>query len=206
MIDLPAPLPPGEDVLWEGAPRTWSFLRQIAHPRILAAYVALLVVSCVYSGLHGGDLHGALLASGKFTGLSVVAFVLLAGIVRLQAGSTDYIITNRRVMITFGAALGKTLQIPFTSIESAALRAHGDGTGDLVLKLVSGQRVSFFLLWPNVRPWRFNPAEPMLRSIPDAQAAAGILARALAAHAGGAPAPFVAARNDVGRGAVAAAA
>jgi hypothetical protein len=152
MIDLPAPLPAGEEVLWEGAPRTWSFLRQVAHPRILAAYVALLVLSCVYTGAHGGDLHGALVASGKFTGLSVVAFVLLAGIARLQVGSTDYIITNRRVMITFGAALGKTLQIPFTSIEAAALRAHGDGTGDLVLTLVPSQKVNFFLLWPNVRP------------------------------------------------------
>jgi hypothetical protein len=197
MIDLPAPLPPGEVVLWEGAPRTWSFLRQIAHPRILAAYVALLVASCVYTGLHGGDLHGALVASGKFTGLSVVAFVLLAGIVRLQAGSTDYIITNRRVMITFGAALGKTLQIPFTSINSAALRAHGDGTGDLVLTLVPSQKVSFFLLWPNVRPWRFNPAEPMLRSIPDAQDAAQILARALAAQPGTAPVASIDARRDV---------
>jgi len=206
MIDLPAPLPAGEEVLWEGAPRTWSFLRQVAHPRILAAYVALLVLSCVYTGAHGGDLHGALVASGKFTGLSVVAFVLLAGIARLQVGSTDYIITNRRVMITFGAALGKTLQIPFTSIEAAALRAHGDGTGDLVLTLVPSQKVIFFLLWPNVRPWRFNPAEPMLRSIPDAQGAAQVLARALAVQAATAPVVIADEVSDVRGGAMAAAA
>jgi hypothetical protein len=206
MIDLPAPLPAGEEVLWEGAPRTWSFLRQVAHPRILAAYVALLVLSCVYTGAHGGDLHGALVASGKFTGLSVVAFVLLAGIARLQVGSTDYIITNRRVMITFGAALGKTLQIPFTSIEAAALRAHGDGTGDLVLTLVPSQKVNFFLLWPNVRPWRFNPAEPMLRSIPDAQGAAQVLARALAVQAATAPVVIADEVSDVRGGAMAAAA
>jgi hypothetical protein len=62
---------------------------------------------------------------------------------------------------------------------------------------VPSQKVSFFLLWPNVRPWRFNPAEPMLRSIPDAQDAAQILARALAAQPGTAPVASIDARRDV---------
>jgi hypothetical protein len=206
MIDLPAPLPEGESVLWEGTPRTWSFARQVLHPSLLLTYVGVLLAWCLLAGISSGDLAGAALASAKYGGLCIVAFILLAGTARLQVGSTDYVITNRRVMITFGAALGKTLQIPFASIESAALRAHGDGTGDLVLKLMPGQTVNFLLLWPNVRPWKFYPAEPMLRAVPDAEAAAQVLARALAAHAGMSPVPVVSGHGAARPGTVAAAA
>ncbi len=206
MIDLPAPLPEGERILWEGAPRPWSFLRQVFHPQLLALYVVALVTWCLVVGVQSGAPAAALMASAKFCGLSVVALLLLAGVARLEAGSTDYVITNQRVMITFGAALGKTLQIPFTRIAAAALRAHGDGTGDLVLRLMPGQRVSFMMLWPNVRPWRLFPCEPMLRALPDAEAAAQILGRALAAHAGVAPVALVGGTSAAQSGAMAAAA
>jgi hypothetical protein len=187
MIDLPAPLPEGESILWEGAPHPWTFLRQIVHPQTVTIYVAFLASWCVVTGVQSGAPVAALLAAAKFGGLAVVALALLAGVARIEAGATDYIITNRRVMITFGAALGKTLQIPFSRIESASVRMNHDGTGDLVLRLMPGQRVSFIMLWPNVRPWKLFPAQPMLRAVRDAEAAAQILARALAAHAGSVP-------------------
>jgi hypothetical protein len=37
------------------------------------------------------------------------------------------------------------------------------------------------MLWPHLRPWRFATPEPMLRALTDAEAAAQILGRALAA-------------------------
>jgi hypothetical protein len=206
VIDLPAPLPEGERILWEGSPRPWAFFRQIVHPQLLGTYVAVLVAWCIVTGVHSGAPLVAFLAAAKFTGLSVVAILLLVCVSRLQAGATDYIITNRRIMITFGAALGKTLQIPFSKIEAASVREHADGSGDLVLRLIDGQRVSFIMLWPNVRPWRLYPAQPMLRALPDAQAAAQILARALAAHAGMAPVALVDANSHVAHGTMAAAA
>ncbi len=206
MIDLPAPLPEGERILWEGSPRPWTFFRQIVHPQLLATYVAMLVAWCIVAGVHSGAPLVAFLAAAKFTGLSIVAILLLVCVSRLQAGATDYIITNQRVMITFGAALGKTLQIPFSKIESASLREYADGSGDLVLRLIPGQRVSFIMLWPNVRPWRLFPAQPMLRALPDGKAAAQILARALAAHVGMAPVVLVDAKNSVPDGSMAAAA
>jgi len=206
VIDLPAPLPEGERILWEGAPSPWSFLRQVFHPQLLALYVMALVAWCLVAGVQSGAPAASFMAAAKFTGLSVVALLLLAGVARLEAGSTDYIITNQRVMITFGAALGKTLQIPFTRIASASLRAHSDGTGDLVLQLMPGQRVSFMMLWPNVRPWRLFPSQPMLRALPDSEAAAQILGRALAAHAGTSPVAMTGGTNGAQSGAVAAAA
>jgi len=180
---LVAPLPPGERILWQGAPRGWSFLKQIFHPQFLLLYVTALVGWCLAAGLRDGDMLHASIAAAKFAGLSGAALALLAGIARLQAGSTTYTITSRRVVLTFGAALDKTLQIPFTSIAAAGVRAHADGTADLVLTLRPDQRANYLLLWPNARPWKFYPAEPMLRAVPHGEDVALILGRALAAAA-----------------------
>ncbi len=184
---LVAPLPAGERILWQGAPRPWSFLKQIFHPQLLLLYVAGLLGWCLAAGLRDGDMLHAAIVAAKFAGMSAAALAMLAGLARLQAGSTTYTITSRRVVITFGAALDKTLQIPFASIAAAGVRAHADGTADLVLTLRPGERANYLLLWPNARPWKLYPAEPMLRAVRDGQAVAQILGRALAADAGVAP-------------------
>ncbi len=36
------------------------------------------------------------------------------------------------------------------------------------------------MLWPHARPWKIAAAEPMLRAVPDGEAVAAKLARALA--------------------------
>jgi hypothetical protein len=47
------------------------------------------------------------------------------------------------------------------------------------MALGDGHSVSFLILWPNVRPWRFFDAQPMLRCVPNVDQAADILADAL---------------------------
>jgi hypothetical protein len=71
------------------------------------------------------------------------------------------------------------VNIPFKIIESAGLRTYPDGSGDIPLVLGAGQKVNYLIMWPNVRPWRFSNAQPMLRGIPDAKHVAEILADAL---------------------------
>jgi hypothetical protein len=95
-----------------------------------------------------------------------------------------YSITNRRVVMRFGVALPMALNLPFKAIESAALLRHADGSGDLPLALTEDQRVGYFVNWPHVRPGRKGGSQPMLRSIPHADAVAALLAQALADHAG----------------------
>jgi hypothetical protein len=87
------------------------------------------------------------------------------------------------VVMRFGVAIPLTINVPFTQIVSADLREFGDGTGDLPLTLVGAARVPYLVLWPNVRPWHFAPAQPMLRAVPQAANMAKTLAEALAAVA-----------------------
>ena len=54
-----------------------------------------------------------------------------------------------------------------------------NGTGNIALQTARDQfRLSYLLLWPQVRPWHLRLAEPCLRAIPDAQNVATILAEA----------------------------
>jgi hypothetical protein len=95
------------------------------------------------------------------------------------ARSTVYTITNRRVVMRIGVALPITYNIPFTVIESASLKEHADGTGNVSLHLRDGNNIAYLRLWPHARPWRFKQAEPTLREVPDASHVASVLADAL---------------------------
>ena len=88
-------------------------------------------------------------------------------------------------------ALPARLVIPYAAIAGVDVRIHGDGTGDLALKLKPGQGVPYLKLWPHARPWRFLRPEPMLRGLPDAGTAAALLCRRLgmAGEAAAAPPP-----------------
>ena len=72
-----------------------------------------------------------------------------------------------------------TINLPFRLIESADLRLYRDGCGDISLLPARGNRVSWLLLWPMVKPWRFLRVRPVLRGIADAGPVAETLAEAL---------------------------
>jgi hypothetical protein len=177
---LPGRLPPGEDVLWQGAPEWRSLARQAFRIRIIAGYFGLLVVTRVGVSLFGG--HG--LAAAATTGLSALTlaaaslglFLLFAWLI---ARSTTYTITARRAVITYGMALPKSVNLPFTRIDAADLRRHPDGTGDLALKLPPKTRLSYLLLWPHVRAGASGRTEPVLRCIGEPEHVAGLLAAGL---------------------------
>lgn len=193
MSALPGPLPEGETLLWEGAPRPLAFLRQVFQTNLLVAYVGLLSGWCLVLGARAGTLSDAAVAVGEFAALSAVAFGLLAFVSWLQCKAAHYAITSRRVVITCGAAFEKSINLPFARLDGAMLRDHADGTGDIVLVPADGEAISRWLLWPHVRPFYFTRTEPALRALPDARNVAQILGRALAAHAGQAPAALPAA-------------
>jgi hypothetical protein len=95
------------------------------------------------------------------------------------AKGTIYTITNKRLVMRFGIALPMTVQIPFTKIVSAAARRHGDGSGDIPVT-VNG-RMSYWVMWPHVRPWQMLRPQPMMRAIPDVEKVSAILGGALKA-------------------------
>ncbi len=172
---LPGYLPPGEAILWQSAPDWRLLARSAFHLPLVAVYFAALFVA----GLIAGSTSGALLtlASGAAC-LALLAFLAWA-----IARSTVYTLTDRRIVMRFGIALPKCVNLPLPLIGAADLRPQGHGRGDVALRMTAPPPLSWLLMWPHVRPWRVRNAEPMLRSLPNAEGFAELLARAVAKHA-----------------------
>lgn len=195
---LPEALPAGERILWSGGPR-WNVLaRQVFHVRTVAVYFAILAGWRAFATVwEGGDVAAAALAALVMIALGAATVAVLSLLAAAIARSTVYTITNKRVVLRYGVALPKAINVPFAIIGEAALLTRPDGTGDIPLTLSGKDHIAYVHLWPHAKPWTFNPAVPMLRAVPQAETVAGVLAAALKATA----APTVIARveeRDVG--------
>ena len=161
---LPAPLPPGESILWQGAPCWRSMALRAMRVRQFAIYFAILAAWGVLGGLSSGTpALDVALSTLRLGALAVLALALLALFAWLVARTTLYTITSRRVVMRVGIALPMTLQIPFGRIHSADLRSWADATGDISLTLSAGERVAYLVLWPHTRPWKIARPLPTLR-------------------------------------------
>jgi hypothetical protein len=182
---LPGRLPPGESILWQGAPRWQSLATGAFRIKLIALYFGILVLWRVVSGLMAG--HG--LVSAATSGLSGLTLgVLAVGIFSFYAWaisrSSTYTITDKRVVMTYGMALPKSLNLPFNRIEAADLALQPDGTGNIMLRVPAGTRLSYLLLLPHVKSGQKTGLVPMLRAVEEPQKVAQILATALAASLG----------------------
>ena len=194
---LPERLPAGETMLWQGEPRAAALARRAFHVPTLAVYFGVLVAWRALAAVADHEPLGrAVFGTLWIAALAAAAIGVLAALAWLTARTTVYTITTERIVIRFGIALPMTVNIPFRLIESAAVKAHADGTGDIPLVLARGERTSYLVMWPHVRPWRIARPEPMLRAIPDVAHAAGVLALALAAAAGTTPVRAISAVPD----------
>lgn len=186
MRGLPEALPPGERVLWQGAPSWKALAIDVFHVRAVVLYGALLIVWRIVTVLHdGGTTQEAAIVALWLVLLPLSASAILALLAKSTAATTVYTITDRRVVLRIGIALTLTLNLPFKRVVSAAYKPSALGTGDLALLLPQGDRIGYAVLWPHARPWVMRRPQPSLRCLPDAERVAGILARALAASANG---------------------
>ena len=183
---LPALLPAGERVLWQGSPCTMALAQSAFGIRWVAGYFVLLALYKVAGALSAGSTLGELVSVVAWTAVpGAMAVGILCLLARAYALGTIYTITNRRVVIRSGLALTTAIDLPLSIIDAAELRSRHDGTGDLVLRTRASERPSWIMLWPNARPLRWRHPEPMLRVIPEANLVASLLARALRADAEG---------------------
>ena len=178
---LPELLPEGEQMLWQGKPGWTGMASHVFHTKPLALYCAILLGWVVVSGAMAG--FGAL---GVIQSLAIplllvgALFAILLGIGYGLARSTIYTITNRRVVMRFGMAVPITINLPFSKIETVALKRYGDGSGDIPLALKGNDRLAWLHIWPHARPWKLMKPEPMLRNVPDVDRVAALLADAMA--------------------------
>jgi hypothetical protein len=183
---LPQALPPGELLLWQGAPDVLSLARRGFHVGLLVPYFLFLAVwRFAAMGTDGGQLRWATISALWILLIGIVAIAVLALIAWLTSRTTVYSITSRRLVLRFGIALPTSVNIPFGLVVAARLRVYRDGSGEIPLLLDPGARISFPIFWPHARPWRLRRAEPMLRCVPNATEVAEILARALKDAAAG---------------------
>ncbi len=181
---LPAPLPRGETILWQGSPDWETLARRALRIRVVGVYFAFLITWGISGGISAGTPAMQMAISAvRLAALGIAAMALVTLFAWLIARSTIYTVTTRRVVMRFGIALPITIQIAFSMINSAGLHVWPGGAGDIALALRPGQRIAYLVLFPHARPWKLTKAQPTLRGVPDAVRVAQILGRALAASA-----------------------
>lgn len=184
---LPEALPVGERLLWQGRSEFKSIARSTFHVRKLAVYFIALLALRLALQLQSGQAVAATLGGsiGLLT-LAVVALGMLLLYSKLIAGSTMFTVTDQRIIIRAGVAVPVTVNLPFSRIEALDLRLHADGSGDIAILTEANSRVSYVLLWPYVKPWRFMRVRPVLRGVAEVEKVASLLCDALATTAQGA--------------------
>ena len=181
---LPQDLPRDERLLWQGGSDARSLALGTFHARKLAVYFAVVLgLRLGLQLLDGVALATALPAVAVLATLAAIALGLLSGYASMLARSTLFTITSRRIVIRSGVAVPLTVNIPFSRIDAVNVRERGDGSGEIALVPERGSRVSYVLLWPMVKPWRFVRVQPVLRGLPEVAAVAAVLADAINADA-----------------------
>lgn len=164
---LPGALPPGERILWQGAPDAAALARSAFHARQVALYFALLTVLAFAVG------RTPLAAIATAVG-GCVAVALLTFLGWFAARTSVYTLTDRRLVLRIGMALPTSINLPLAKIAAIDLSERGD----VAVRLSETPPLGWLVLWPHARPWRLSRPEPMLRCLPDAAAVATLIARA----------------------------
>jgi len=176
---IPAPLPKGEEILWQGKPDMWALARDAYKINWLTGYMIALAVWRTLVIWHESGLALALPTAVLYLILAAATYGLLLLLAYVQARATIYTITSARAILRIGAALQVTFTVPFVVIEAMALAKSGrKGIGTVALQTRSDMRLSYGVLWPHARPWHLRVPQPAFRCIPDAEGVARILAEA----------------------------
>ena len=181
---LPGELPRGERVLWCGGPDGAALARYALHLRKLAVYFVLLLAWRLLAVWRDGAGADAAVSAAVTTTLLAACVLGAAWLyARYSARTTQYTITDQRIVIRTGIALSIAVNLPFAKVASADVRRRADGGGDIVLTLAEDARVGYVILWPSVKPLHFARPLPMLRALRNVDPVAEVLGTALARHA-----------------------
>lgn len=168
---LPGNLPKGETIIWQGSPDWRSFARSVFHTRLVTVWFAVVASLAFVAG--GTGVSGALVTIG----VALAGLGLLYVLAKASARTTIYTLTNRRIVMRFGVALPKCINLPLIRIGAADTNAVGDGHVDIVLRPAQRFPLGWLQMWPHVQPWKVAEPRPMLRAVPESFVA--ILAAAL---------------------------
>ncbi len=178
---LPAKLPQGERIIWQGSPDTKSLALHAFHLPTLAGYFAVLLILRGALAISDGlSFVAAMYSVAVFLPLAITGLGLVLLIAWLVARSAVYTLTNRRVVMRIGVVLNITFNLPLKAVAAAGLKLHSDGTGDIPLTLTGEDNIAYPHLWPHARPWQLKRTQPMLRCVPNAARVGQLLTEAAA--------------------------
>lgn len=176
---LPAALPAGENIIWQGSPDVSSFARNAFHIRAIAGYFALLLVLRGVFAIADGATYGqSLISVAPLAALALVGLGLVWLLAYLASRAAVYTLTDRRIVMRIGIVLSITFNLPLKTLTAAGLKINSDGTGDIPLSLQSEFNIAYLHLWPHARPWQIRNTQPMLRSIANVERVAALLTKA----------------------------
>ena len=181
ILGLPERLPDGERILWQGKPEWRRLARHAFKTRWLALYFGSMVAFRAALLAGNGRLVDELASLALMTLLFAAGLGIVTAIAWLHAQATVYTLTNRRVVMRFGVALSMSWNLPFRQLGSADLALHGEGDGDVVLRLAKRDRVRWVFFWPHV-VGALRPS-PALRGLSEPETVASALAAAVNAWA-----------------------
>lgn len=179
---LPESPPQGEEILWQGKPDWWALSKESLSLGWVAAYFVFLALWRFVAVIDLMPLPQAIGASVPFLILGGIVIALLLAVGVVQAITTVYTVTNRRVAMRIGAALTVTLNLPYTQIANVAMKQRRDGTGNISFELMGDTTISYLVCWPHVRPWFIRKVQPTLRCIPDPEKVAQLIAESAEAR------------------------
>lgn len=158
-------LPPGERILWEGAPNARALARHLFFMRPLSAYLGAMVLWWV-------AVNRTQVNTEPFWATLGIQLMLVGGVIggawllaRAIANGTTYAITDRRIVMRFGVIFPLTINVPLHYVEGASAREFSDGTGQIAVQLTKKESIAWIVLFPHVRPWKFTNPEPLLRGL-----------------------------------------
>lgn len=181
---LPEKLPEGERILWQGSPRTLTLAIHAFHIRFVALYfvgmTAWRLAAKSSAGAPAAEMMGVVTTS---LGLGIAAAALVFLIAWAFARSAIFTLTDKRIVMRYGAAIRKYVNLPYGRIASADVREHRGGSGDIALTMNGPGGPSYLHLWPFARPMKIARPKPLLRGLANVREVAAILATAVKAAA-----------------------
>ena len=174
-------LPPGESILWEGAPDARALARHLFLIRPLSAYLGAMVLWWV-------AVNSSQVATQEFWATLGIQLMLVGGVVggalwmaRAIANGTTYAITDRRIVMRFGLIFPLTINVPLHFVDGAKARQFPDGTGQIAVQLNKRESIAWIVLFPHVRPFQYKNPEPLLRGLTDSVKVGEVLRAAVLA-------------------------
>ena len=176
-----SPLPPGERVLWSGAPDQKSLARYFLRERWVLAFVVFSFGLGVADAMsHSTNVIPRVIGVGALSLImAAIAIISIRLFAWRLAKTSSYVITDRRVYFNIGIVLRADANVPYSHVEGMDLLRRSDGSADLMVTLSDEQEIPWLLLFPHMT-WRGSRrGRPTFRALRNPDVAAEAVVSAL---------------------------